>query len=168
VFNFFFNWIDPKILRMEKWVNKKVIEPDKIDLDLDKIKKGEVRKTDMYSKPNPANFDEKHGPFITNLTGADLIGFLLGPGEIEAYSLLEKDNTLWWRHRDAGVTQDFKMVAFNSMQEFVGYVDENVNFWECALRTEAFLSDFKISYRPQQQIQDIKGYVHDRSAATGD
>ena len=167
MFNFFFNWIDPKILRMEKWVNKKVIEPDKIDLDLDKIKKDEVRKTDMYSKPMPSNFDESYGPFITNLTGAGLVGFLLGPGEIETYALLEKENDLWWRHRDAGVTQDFKVAAFDDMQEFVSYVDENVNFWECALRTEAFLSDFKTSYRPQQQIQDIKGYVHDRSAATG-
>lgn len=133
--DWFYNWLDPKILRLEKWVNQKVVEPNKLDLDLDKIKKGEVRDNPMFRQPPK---DGKYGPFITNLQGSEIVETLSGPGEMEAFGLLDCRGALWWRHREAGTTEDFKHEAFQDMKEFFGYVtgDES-KYWACVLRTQA-------------------------------
>ena len=133
--NWFYNWLDPKILRIEQWVNKKVIEPDKIDIDLDKVKKGEVRDNPMFRQP-PNSGD--HGPYLTNLQGAVLKEFLQGPGPMEAFALVELDGELWWRHRDAGTTEDFRGVAFADMKMFFTYaIGDQDKYWDCVLRTKA-------------------------------
>ena len=157
MFNFFFNWLDPKILNMERWINKKVVEPDKMDTDLDKVKKGEVRKNDMFSKSIVGSPDEKYGPFITNMTGAKLISFVFGPGETEAFGLYDVDGLLWWRHRDAGSTQDFNGLAFSNMQEFMAYVNTDTEFWACVLRTQALMSGWKIE--PLVSVTEIPEFM---------
>lgn len=133
--NWFYNWLDPRILRIEAWVNKKVIEPDKLDIDLDKLKKGEVRDNPMFKQPPNSG---ENGPFLTNLQGAKIVDYLTGPGRMEAFALYDLDGTLWWRHRDAGTTEDFKEEAFESLQEFFYYAtgDED-KYWDCVLRTKA-------------------------------
>lgn len=133
--NTFYNWLDPKILRLEKWVNKKVIDVDKIDIDLDKIKKGEVRDNPMFRQPPDSG---EYGPYITNLQGADVIEYLVGPNELEAFALLKLDDALWWRHREAGTTEDFRHPAFESMEDFFTYaIGDKDKFWACLLRTKA-------------------------------
>ena len=138
--DWFYNWLDPKILRVEKWVNMKVIEVDKIDLDLDKVKKGEVRDNPMFRQP-PDTGD--HGPFLTNLQDGDILEHLVGPGQVEAFALIEHQQTrdhapeLWWRHRDAGTTEDFRHAAFADMKAFFEYTTGNGNYWDCVLRTKA-------------------------------
>lgn len=133
--NWFYNWLDPKILRLERWVNTKVIERDKMDIDLDKIKKGEVRDNPMFRQP-PSSGD--HGPYLTNLQGAVTIEYLVGPGQLEAFALLKLDDALWWRHRDAGTTEDFKHAAFEDMKGFFEYaIGDADKYWSCALRTKA-------------------------------
>ena len=164
MFNFFFNWLDPKIMRMEKWVNQKVIEPDKLDIDLDKVKKGEIRQTEMFNRtlatskdPN----DSKLGPFIANLGNSKLLSIMFGPGEVEAFALYEHSTGLWWRHREGGVTHDFRGAAFDDMQEFVAFIDTNINFWECVLRTEARMSELNL--KPGHlKISEIKEFMRNQ------
>lgn len=133
--NWFYNWLDPKILRLEQWVNRKVVEFDKIDIDLDKVKKGEVRDNPMFRTPPNSG---EHGPFLTNLQGATILETLAGPGELEAFALLNMDGALWWRHREAGTTEDFKHAAFESMEQFFEYVNgDKDQYWSCLLRTKA-------------------------------
>lgn len=134
--NWFYNWLDPKIMRVEAWVNRKVIERDKLDIDLDKIKKGEVRDNPMFRQP-PNSGD--HGPYLTNLQGAQILEFLVGPGPMQAFGLYDLDGEFWWRHRDGGTTEDFRHPAFQNMQEFFIYAtgqDED-KYWGCVLRTKA-------------------------------
>lgn len=162
MFNFFFNWLDPKILRMEQWVNLQVIHPDKLDIDLDKVKKGEVRDTEMFNRTLPtAEGQKKMGPFITNLQGGELLSLVFGPGEVEAFGLFKHDDNLWWRHRDAGTTHDFRVAAFDDMQEFVAFIDSEFNFWECVLRSEARLSEMGQSTKFPLQLSEIKQYIRD-------
>lgn len=162
MFNFFFNWLDPKILKMEKWVNHKVVEPDKLDIDLDKVKKGDVRNTEMFNKTLPhLKGKDKLGPFIINLQGADLLSLVFGPGEVEAFALYQQDHKLWWRHRDGGVTHDFQVAAFDDMQEFIAFIDASINFWECILRSEAKASVFKKPFN-RLKISEIKDYIKEQ------
>ena len=139
--NWFYNWLDPKILRIEQWVNKKVIEIDKIDIDLDKIKVGEIRDNPMFRQP-PGSGD--YGPYLTNLQGAEPMEHLVGPGELEAFVLFKHRPypgaapQLWWRHRDAGATEDFKGEAFETMKDFFAYaIGDDDKYWSCVLRTKA-------------------------------
>lgn len=143
MFDWFYNWLDPKILKLERWVNKKVIEIDKIDIDLDKIKTGEVKENPMFRTP-PDSGD--HGPFITNLSGGEVVEYLSGPGELEAFALIRasdgNDESLWWRHRDAGTTEDFRHPAFSNMQQFFEYaIGDSTKYWDCVLRTKAMQSE---------------------------
>lgn len=133
--NWFYNWLDPKILNLEKWVNMKVVEKDKLDIDLDKIEPDEVRENPMFRQP-PNTGDD--GPFITNLQGAKILEHLTGPGQMEAFGLYDKAGELWWRHRDAGTTQDFRASAFSDMKEFFTYATGDAEkYWDCVLRTKA-------------------------------
>ena len=133
--NWFYNWLDPKILRVEAWVNKKVIEIDKMDIDLDKVKVGEVRDNPMFRQP-PNSGD--YGPFLTNLQGVDIKDFLVGPGELEAFALLQLNGELWWRHRESGTTEDFRHPAFSDMKAFFEYaIGDSGKYWDCVLRTKA-------------------------------
>lgn len=161
MFNWFFNWLDPKILNMEKWVNAKVIESDKLDIDLDKVKKGGVNTTEMYYRSNlsSSSLDDKHGPFIVNMEGAKPLSVLYGPGETEVFALMDFAGALWWRHRDGGTTHDFRGAAFADMQEFTEFVGLDANFWETVLRSEAKFADMKNSTRPPLNISDVKKYV---------
>lgn len=137
--NWFYNWLDPKILKIEAWVNRRVIENDKIDIDLDKVKIGEVRDNPMFRQP-PNSGD--YGPFISNLQGGEVIEFLAGPGEFEAFALLKLDEELWWRHRESGTTEDFRHPAFSTMQEFFEYATGDASkYWDCQLRTKALNSE---------------------------
>jgi hypothetical protein len=137
--NWFYNWLDPKILRVEAWVNQKVIEPDKIDIDLDKVKKGEVRENNMFRQPPDSG---KNGPFIVNLQGADTVEFMYGPGKMEVFALLKHNGQLWWRHRDAGTTEDFKHPAFKDMEKFFLFVvGDKDKYWDCVLRTKALVNE---------------------------
>ena len=136
----FYNWLDPKILRLEKWVNAKVIELDKIDIDLDKIKVGEVRDNPMFRQP-PNSGD--HGPYLTNLQGGVVLDYLQGPGEMECFALIDHDDSLWWRHRDAGTTEDFRHEAFETMKDFFAYASDDNKYWDCVLRTKAMSEDGK-------------------------
>jgi hypothetical protein len=137
--NWFYNWLDPKILKLEKWVNNKVVELDKIDIDLDKIKVGEVRDNPMFRQPPNSG---EYGPFLTNLQGAKVKEYLIGPGEMEAFALLDLNGELWWRHRDAGTTEDFRYPAFSDLKNFFEYATGNTEkFWACMLRTKAMLSE---------------------------
>lgn len=143
MFDWFYNWLDPKILKLERWVNKKVIEIDKIDIDLDKVKKSEVRENPMFRNPPDSG---EYGPFITNLQGGLVVEYLSGPGELEAFALIQvsdgNDEHLWWRHRDAGTTEDFRHPAFSSMQEFFEYaINDSSKYWDCVLRTKAAQSE---------------------------
>jgi hypothetical protein len=133
--NWFYNWLDPKILRVEKWINLKVIERDKMDIDLDKVKKGEVRDNPMFRQPpNSGEF----GPFLTNLEGADALEYLVGPGHMEAFIKFNHEGEIWWRHRDAGTTEDFKGDAFPDLKTFFSYaIGEGDKYWDCVLRTRA-------------------------------
>ncbi len=163
--NKFFNWLDPKIINMEKWIHQKVVEPDKIDVDLDKIKKGQHKATEMFYKSAPhnqSNLDEKYGPFIANLEGAKLMSLMYGPGETEAFSLLDFKGNLWWRHRDGGTTHDFRVMAFDDMQEFTEFIGMDTNFWECVLRSEARFADLKTAFRPPLKISDVKKFIKDQ------
>ncbi len=161
MFNMFFNWLDPKILNMEKWVNEKVIEPDKLDVDLDKVKKGEVRETEMFNRTIPSKEGHQEvGPFITNLQGSDLMALVFGPGEVEAFALYDRGTELWWRHRDGGTTHDFRVSAFDDMQEFVAFVDADINYWECVLRTEARMSEDSFS-GGKLKITEIKDFIQE-------
>lgn len=164
MFNFFFNWLDPKIMRMEKWVNQKVIEPDKLDIDLDKVKKGEVRDTEMFNRtlpPSKPTGGTKLGPYIVNLQNADLLSIMFGPGKVEAFALYKHSSGLWWRHRDGGVTHDFRVMAFDDMQEFVTFIDADINYWECVLRTEARMSESKLS-PGRLKISEIRKFIEDQ------
>lgn len=137
--NWFYNWLDPKILRIEAWVNRKVIEQDKIDVDLDKVPAGEVRDNPMFRQPPDSG---EYGPFLTNLQGGEIIEFLAGPGELEAFALLKLDDEFWWRHRDSGTTEDFRHPAFTTMQEFFVYaIGDKEKYWTCQLRTKALQQD---------------------------
>ena len=156
--NWFFNWLDPKILDLEKWVNRKVVMPDALDIDLDGLKKGEVRGTEMFNKTLPDSDGLKLGPFITNMQGAKLISLMYGPGEVEAFALYQKAHELWWRHRDGGTTHDFRVAAFDDMQEFVAFIDTDINFWECVLRSEAQISIFKAPFE-RLQLSKIKDFI---------
>lgn len=139
MFDWFYTWLDPKILRLEVWVNRKVIEFDKIDIDLDKVKIGEIRDNPMFRQPPKGG---EHGPFITNLHGAAVVEFLAGPGQMEAFALLNCRGELWWRHRDAGTTEDFRGVAFQDMQRFFEYaIGDRDKYWDCVLRTKALKAD---------------------------
>ena len=139
--NWFYNWLDPKILRIEQWVNQKVIEPDKLDIDLDKVKKGEVRDNPMFRTPPTTG---EHGPFLTNLQGAKTEEYLYGPGELEVFALMNLAGELWWRHRDAGTTEDFRHPAFPDLQGFFMYVHSDKDkYWDCVLRTKALMKDDK-------------------------
>ena len=45
---------------------------------------------------------------------------------------------MWWRHRDGGSTEDYKVSAFDSMKEFFEYVHGGSDkYWDCQLRTKA-------------------------------
>ena len=158
--NWLFNWLDPKILQLERWVNYKTIEPDKLNIDWDKVKKGEVRETEMFNKilPDAATTHEKLGPFVINLQNAKLMSLMYGPGEVEAFALYQQGHKLWWRHRDGGTTHDFRVAAFDDMQEFVGFIDSDINFWECVLRTEARISGFKDNSE-RLQVSEVKEFI---------
>lgn len=144
---------------MEKWVNRKVVEPDKLDIDLDKVKKGEVRDTEMFNKTLPhTNGKGTLGPFIVNLENADLLSLVFGPGDVEAFALYQQDHKLWWRHRDGGVTHDFQLAAFDDMQEFMAFIDVDINFWECVLRSEARACEFKVLHN-RLKVSKIKEYI---------
>lgn len=159
MFNWFFNWLDPKILNMEKWVNVKVAQPAMLDIDLDKVKKTEVRPTEMFNKSIPTKEGcEAVGPFIVNLQNAKLMSLVFGPGEVEAFGLYEHKDQLWWRHRDGGTTHDFRVAAFDDMQEFVAFIDDDINFWECVLRTEARLSEAKEPFNGMK-VSEVKDYI---------
>lgn len=133
--NWFYNWIDPKILRLERWVNQKVIHPDLIDIDLDKVKQDEVRENNMFRQP-PKNGE--YGPFLTNLQGGTVTEYMVGPGEFEAFAHIECRGEKWWRHRDGGTTEDFRADAFEDMKAFFEYAHGGTEkFWECQLRTKA-------------------------------
>ncbi len=133
--NWFYNWLDPKILRVEEWVNAKVIEADKIDIDLDKVKKGEVRDNPMFRQPPDSG---EYGPYLVNLQGARTVEWLHGPGKLEAFALMELDGALWWRHREAGTTEDFRGEAFEDMKSFFAYaIGDSEKYWDCVLRTKA-------------------------------
>jgi hypothetical protein len=137
--NWFYNWLDPKILRVEQWVNQKVIERDKIDIDLDKIKVGEVRDNPMFRQPPNSG---ENGPFLTNMQGAACVEILMGPGNMEAFALMNHGGNLWWRHRDAGTTEDFRGVAFHDMQAFFIYaIGDKDKYWDCVLRTKALTNE---------------------------
>ena len=139
MFNWFYNWLDPKILRLEVWVNKKVIEFDKIDIDLDKVGIGEVRDNPMFRQPPESG---NYGPYITNLQGATLKEGLFGPGDMEAFALMDLDGELLWRHRDAGTTEDFRGPAFEDMKDFFVYAIGSVDkYWDCVLRTKALSNE---------------------------
>jgi hypothetical protein len=139
--NWFFEWIDPKILKLELWVNKKVVERDNIDVDLDRVKKGTERETSMFRQPPDTGM---YGPVVANLQGGKVIDYVAGPGEMEAFSLIlhrchkTGESVLWWRHREAGATEDFRHPAFSDMKEFFVYATgEPDKYWECVLRTKA-------------------------------
>jgi hypothetical protein len=139
MFDWFYNWLDPKILKLEKWVNTKVIEENKLDIDLDRVKKNEVRENPMFRNPPDSGV---YGPFITNLQGAHILEYLHGPGEMEAFGLYDNDGEKWWRHRDAGTTEDFRHPAFTDMKAFFLYATGDLEkYWECVLRTKALTSD---------------------------
>jgi len=165
MFNFFWNWLDPKILRMENWVNAQVVQADKLDIDLDKVKKSEVRSNNMFRKPIPGPNGDTYGPFLANLAGARLLGYVQGPGHVEAFGLFIKGGELWWRHRDAGVTEDFLVAAFSDLEEFFMYVhSDKSTWWDCVLRTEASLADMKKEFHPEMPIPDLKAFIAARGA----
>ncbi len=157
MFDFFWNWLDPKILKMERWVNLQVITPDKIDIDLDKVSKSETRGDIGHVKPHGTPIIKgEYGPFITNLVGESLMGYLLGADKTECFALFQKGDSLWWRHRYNGATEDYKMAAFSDMQEFFLYVyDEPKLYWECVLRTQAVLSGYKQEVCPSISLTEI-------------
>ena len=166
MFNFFWTWLDPKILTMEKWVNVKAISVAYIDIDLDKVKKGEVRNNDMFRRVNLTPSEEKdeqvYGPFLTNLIVATTLGYLRGPGTIEAFGLLDQNGELWWRHRIDGATEDFKVGAFSDMEEFFTYAHADTGlYWECVLRTQALL-DTDSKEQPEFKINEIKAELESR------
>ena len=133
--NWFYNWIDPKILRLEKWVNHKVIQPELIDIDLDKVGKDEVRDNNMFRQPPK---DGSYGPFLTNLQDGTVLEYMVGINEFEAFAKIECRGESWWRHRDGGTTEDFREPAFDDMQEFFTYAHgDSEKYWECQLRTKA-------------------------------
>lgn len=140
MFDWFYNWLDPKILQLERWVNRKVVEIDKIDIDLDKVKRTEIRENPMFRNPPKSG---ENGPFIVNLMGSEVVEYLSGPGEMEAFVLLRsKKGELWWRHRDAGTTEDFRHVAFPDMKNFFEYaIGDSDKYWQCVLRTKALCDD---------------------------
>lgn len=163
MFDFFWNWLDPKILKMERWVNLQVVTPDKIDIDLDKIGRDEIRGDIGYTRsPQSRGIKEEHGPFLTNLTGAKLLGYLLGDDQTEVFVLFQKGDNLWWRHRINGATQDYKMPAFTDMQAFFLFVydEEPKLYWECVLRTQAVLSSYTQEIRPSISLTDIAKVIH--------
>lgn len=134
--DWFYRWLDPKILRLETWVNKKVVSPDLIDVDLDKIKRGEIRDNTVYRLPPK---DGSLGPFVTNLQGAKLVEFVYGTTDFEAFVKFDHDGEFWWRHRDGGTTEDFKEEAFETLQEFFEYIHgDTAKYWECVLKTKAY------------------------------
>ena len=150
--DWFYRWLDPKILRIEAWANKKVVQPELIDIDLDKVSKGEVRKNEMYRHP-AKNGD--HGPFITNLTGGKVVESLQGISEFEAFAFLTLDGTGWWRHRDGGETADFKEEAFKDMKEFFNYVHgDNDKYWSCVLKTKALRNDDGQSNKERNRCEE--------------
>jgi hypothetical protein len=137
--NWFYSWLDPRILRVEEWVNARVIDFDKIDIDLDKVKKGEVRDNPMFRTPPDTG---NNGPFLVNLQGAKTIEWLHGPGKLEAFALLDFKGERWWRHRDAGTTEDFRAAAFENMREFFTYaIGDAEKYWDCVLRTKALQNE---------------------------
>ena len=137
--NWFYNWIDPKILRLEKWVNKKVVTPELIDIDLDKVKKGEERDNNMFRQPPK---DGSFGPFLANLQGAEVVEFMYGVGEMEAFVKFNHETGIWWRHRDGGTTEDYKEQAFDNLKAFFEYCHgDSEKYWECQLRTKALLDE---------------------------
>lgn len=140
-------------------MNCKVVEPDKLDIDLDKIKKGGVRDVEMFNRLSKKDSEDmKLGPFIVNLEDADLVSLMYGPGEMEAFALYEHGHDLWWRHREGAMTHDFRVAAFGDMQEFVAFIDDSINYWECVLRTEARISGFK-GKQMRLKVSEVKGFV---------
>jgi hypothetical protein len=137
--NWFYNWLDPKILTLEKWVNRKVVNETLIDVDLDKLKPGEVRVNNMFRQP-PKNGD--HGPFLAYLQGGSIDECMVGVNEFEAFSKITYNGEVWWRHRDGGTTEDFKSPAFKTMKEFFEYCHGDTDkYWDCQLRTKALKND---------------------------
>lgn len=141
MFDWFFGWLDPKILKLEMWVNMKVAGRSHIDLDLDRVKKGTVVDSPMFRQPPSTG---EYGPVVANLQGAEILEYVAGPGEMEAFSLMRhrpsksSEFELWWRHRDAGTTEDFRHPAFSDMKEFFEYATGNPDlYWDCVLRTKA-------------------------------
>lgn len=133
--NWFYNWLDPKILRLEKWVNRKVVQRDLIDIDLDKVEPGEVRENNMFRQPPK---DGTHGPFLTNLQGGEVTEYMIGLNDLEAFIKIEHHSGTWWRHRDGGTTEDFKVEAFGDLKEFFEYCHgSSEKYWDCQLRTKA-------------------------------
>lgn len=137
--NWFYNWLDPKILRLEKWVNKKVVTRELIDIDLDKVKKGEVRENNMFRQPPK---DGAFGPFLANLQGGEVTEYLIGIHDMEAFIKIAHEGDNWWRHRDGGTTEDFTEEAFGDMKEFFTYCHGDADkYWDCQLRTKALDED---------------------------
>ncbi len=137
--NWFYNWLDPKILRLEKWVNRKVIDPKLIDIDLDKVKVGEVRDNNMFRQPPK---DGSYGPFLVNLQGGEITEYMVGPSEFEAFAQILYKDEIWWRHRDGGTTEDFRGAAFEDLKEFFEYCHGSTDkYWDCQLRTKALKED---------------------------
>lgn len=139
-------------------MNRKVVEPNRLDIDLDALKKGEVRETEMFNRKMPDKCGGILGPFVVNLQNAALVSLMFGPGEVEAFALYEHENALWWRHRDGGSTHDFRVAAFDDMQEFVAFIDNSINYWECVLRSEARISEFK-GTTDRLKVSDLKEFI---------
>ena len=146
---------------MEKWVNMKVSQPEMLDIDLDKVKKDEIRETEMFNRSIPTKEGyQPVGPFIINMQNAKLMSLMFGPGEVEAFGLYEHKEELWWRHRDGGTTHDFRVAAFDDMQEFVAFIDDDINFWDCVLPTEARLSEFKVPVM-HMKVSEVKEFIRE-------
>ena len=126
----FYSWLDPKILKLELWVNKKVVEANKIDLDLDRVGKGTVLLlTD----------DE---PQVAYLQGGEVLEYVRGRTDMEGFALIKAtDDQLWWRHREYGMTKDFRRSAFLDMKAFFTFcTDKPEKYWDCVLRTKALMN----------------------------
>lgn len=160
MFDWFFNRLDPKILKMEEWVNRQVVQPDKIDIDLDNVAVNEIRPNDRFRtsfKDHPLG--NNMGPFLVNAHGAKLLGYLKGEGNAEAFALLSIRDHIYWRHRDAGATEDFLAPAFIDMEDFHTYIYPNKDYWQLVLRTQAYTANKHKVQQPGLHLSEIRGYM---------
>lgn len=160
MFDWFFERLDPKILKMEEWVNRQVVEPDKIDIDLDKVGVDEIRPNDRFRALfKSETLGVSMGPFLVNCHGARLLGYLKGEGRAEAFALLSIRGNIYWRHRESGTTEDFLSPAFDDMQGFHNYISPNEDYWQMVLRTQAYIANTHNVYQPSLHLSEIKSYM---------